>query len=50
VTTAADADDAVGAAERDLAAGVGDVVLLKASRGIALDRTVAALAAGGPPR
>jgi UDP-N-acetylmuramoyl-tripeptide--D-alanyl-D-alanine ligase len=49
VTTAADADDAVGAAERDLAAGVGDVVLLKASRGIALDRTVAALAAGGPP-
>ena len=50
VTTAADADDAVGAAERDLAAGVGDVVLLKASRGIALDRTVAALAAAGPPR
>lgn len=45
VVTARDAEEAVTAVERDLAPGVGDVVLLKASRGIELDRTVAALAA-----
>jgi UDP-N-acetylmuramyl pentapeptide synthase len=33
--------------ERELAPTIGDVVLLKASRGIELDRTVAALAAPG---
>ena len=48
IATARDADDAALAVERELAPGVGDVVLLKASRGIELDRAVAALAAAGP--
>ena len=43
VTTARDADEAVLAVERDLAPGVGDLLLVKASRGIELDRLVAAL-------
>ena len=33
--------------ERELAPGVGDLVLVKASRGIGLDRTVDLLRAGG---
>jgi UDP-N-acetylmuramoyl-tripeptide--D-alanyl-D-alanine ligase len=40
VATADDADDAATVLERELAPGVGDLVLLKASRGIGLDRTV----------
>jgi UDP-N-acetylmuramoyl-tripeptide--D-alanyl-D-alanine ligase len=47
VLTADDADDAAAVLERELAPGVGDVVLLKASRGIGLDRTVDLLAGGG---
>ncbi|MGH2428434.1 MAG: UDP-N-acetylmuramoyl-tripeptide--D-alanyl-D-alanine ligase [Candidatus Limnocylindria bacterium] len=43
VTTAADAHEAVAVLDRVLAPGVGDLVLLKASRGIELDRAVAAL-------
>ena len=43
VAMAHDADDAAGAVERELAPGVGDVVLVKASRGIELDRLVRAL-------
>lgn len=53
VATARDADEAVGVIERELAPGVGDIVLLKASRGIGLDATVEALAGGariGPGR
>ncbi len=40
VAVAADAEDAVTVLEREAAPGVGDVVLLKGSRGIGLDRTV----------
>jgi UDP-N-acetylmuramoyl-tripeptide--D-alanyl-D-alanine ligase len=43
VTSVRDLDEAVLAVERDLAAGVGDLVLVKGSRGIELDRLVAAL-------
>ena len=43
VTEVDDADEAVRAVERDLAPGVGDIVLVKGSRGIELDRLVAAL-------
>jgi len=43
VSMARDADEAVLAVERDLAPGVGDLLLVKGSRGIALDRLVAAL-------
>jgi UDP-N-acetylmuramoyl-tripeptide--D-alanyl-D-alanine ligase len=46
VVTAADAEDAAAVLERELAPGVGDVVLLKASRGIGLDRTVDLLVGG----
>jgi len=44
-----DAEEAFAAVERDLAPGVGDLLLVKASRGIELDRLVSALAgaAGG---
>jgi len=35
-----DPDEAVAALERDVAPGPGDIVLLKASRGIGLDRAV----------
>jgi UDP-N-acetylmuramoyl-tripeptide--D-alanyl-D-alanine ligase len=48
VVTADDAEEAAAALDRDVAPGVGDLVLLKASRGIGLDRTVALLA--GAPR
>jgi UDP-N-acetylmuramoyl-tripeptide--D-alanyl-D-alanine ligase len=44
VVSAEDADEAASVLERDLAPGVGDLVLLKASRGIGLDRAVALLA------
>jgi UDP-N-acetylmuramoyl-tripeptide--D-alanyl-D-alanine ligase len=40
VITVDDADGAATAVERDLAPGVGDLLLLKASRGIELDRAV----------
>jgi UDP-N-acetylmuramoyl-tripeptide--D-alanyl-D-alanine ligase len=43
VTTAHDAEDATVAVERDLAPGVGDLLLVKGSRGIELDRLVASL-------
>ena len=43
VTMVADADEARAAVERDLGPGVGDLVLVKGSRGIELDRLVAAL-------
>jgi UDP-N-acetylmuramoyl-tripeptide--D-alanyl-D-alanine ligase len=42
-----DAETAADAVERELAPGIGDLVLLKASRGIGLDRTVELLQ-GGP--
>ncbi|MEP7040681.1 MAG: UDP-N-acetylmuramoyl-tripeptide--D-alanyl-D-alanine ligase [Chloroflexota bacterium] len=43
VSEADDADQAVIAVERDFAPGVGDLLLVKGSRGIELDRLVAAL-------
>jgi UDP-N-acetylmuramoyl-tripeptide--D-alanyl-D-alanine ligase len=43
VITVRDADEALSAVERDLAPGVGDLLLVKGSRGIELDRLVAAL-------
>jgi len=48
VITVADADEAAAVIERDLAPGPGDVVLLKASRGLELDRAVDLLV--GAPR
>jgi UDP-N-acetylmuramoyl-tripeptide--D-alanyl-D-alanine ligase len=50
VSEARDADEAVLAVERDLAPGVGDLVLVKGSRGIELDRLVAALSDGAGGR
>ena len=47
VLVATDADDAAAILERALAPGVGDLVLLKASRGIGLERAVELLTAGG---
>jgi len=47
VVTAIDADEAAAVLERELAPGAGDLVLLKASRGIGLDRAVDLLRAGG---
>lgn len=44
VAIADDAEDAASVLERELAPGVGDLVLLKASRGIGLDRAVELLA------
>ena len=46
VIHAGDADEAVAVVERELAPGVGDLLLVKGSRGIELDRLVAALAGG----
>jgi len=46
VSTASDADEAAAVVERDLAPGVGDLVLVKGSRGIELDRLVSALGGG----
>jgi UDP-N-acetylmuramoyl-tripeptide--D-alanyl-D-alanine ligase len=48
VSRAADAEEAASVLERDLAPGPGDLVLVKASRGIGLDRTVDLLR--GPDR
>jgi len=45
VLTADDADQAVLALERELAPGVGDLLLVKGSRGVELDRLVEAIAA-----
>lgn len=47
VSLASDADEAISVVERDLAPGVGDLLLVKGSRGIELDRLVAALTGGG---
>ena len=47
VLTAFDADEAAAVLERELAPAVGDLVLLKASRGIGLERAVDLLRAGG---
>jgi UDP-N-acetylmuramoyl-tripeptide--D-alanyl-D-alanine ligase len=43
VTSARDADEAVAVVDRELAPGVGDLLLVKGSRGVELDRLVAAL-------
>jgi UDP-N-acetylmuramoyl-tripeptide--D-alanyl-D-alanine ligase len=43
VSMASDADEALGVVERELSPGVGDLILVKGSRGIELDRLVAAL-------
>jgi UDP-N-acetylmuramyl pentapeptide synthase len=45
---ARDADEAAVVVERELGPGVGDVLLVKGSRGIELDRLVAALGAPVP--
>ena len=47
VATADDAEEAAAVIERDVAPGPGDVVLLKASRGIGLDRAVDLLRGAG---
>jgi UDP-N-acetylmuramoyl-tripeptide--D-alanyl-D-alanine ligase len=49
VLTADDAEDAAAVLERELAPRAGDVVLLKASRGIGLDRAVDLLREGERP-
>ena len=49
VLTADDAEEAAAVVERELAPGAADVVLLKASRGIGLDRAVDLLREGGRP-
>jgi UDP-N-acetylmuramoyl-tripeptide--D-alanyl-D-alanine ligase len=48
VATAEDAESALPVVEQTLAPAAGDVLLVKASRGLALDRLVAALT-GKPP-
>jgi UDP-N-acetylmuramyl pentapeptide synthase len=48
VSEARDADEALLAVERDLSPGVGDLLLVKGSRGIELDRLVAALTGERP--
>ena len=50
VLTADDADDAARVVERDLAPGVGDLLLVKGSRGVELDRVVEALVGAGSRR
>ncbi len=47
VANAESADEALGVLERELAPGVGDLLLVKASRGIELERLVEAMAASG---
>jgi UDP-N-acetylmuramoyl-tripeptide--D-alanyl-D-alanine ligase len=49
VVTADDADQAVLVLDRELAPGVGDLLLVKGSRGIELDRLVEAIAAAPGP-
>ena len=44
VATAPDAAEAVAVLERELAPGVGDLLLVKGSRGVELDLLVAAIA------
>ena len=48
VATARDADEAATVVERELGPQIGDVLLVKGSRGIELDRLVAALGARAP--
>jgi len=48
VSTARDADEAAAVVERELGPRVGDLLLVKGSRGIELDRLVAALRTAGP--
>ncbi len=48
VATARDAEEAVSVVDRQLGPGVGDLLLVKGSRGIELDRLVAALAGTSP--
>jgi UDP-N-acetylmuramoyl-tripeptide--D-alanyl-D-alanine ligase len=50
VGTAPDADEAAAVVERELAPGVGDIVLVKGSRGIELDRLVELMAEPRPVR
>jgi UDP-N-acetylmuramoyl-tripeptide--D-alanyl-D-alanine ligase len=50
VAIAADARDAVAVVERELAPAVGDLLLVKGSRGVELDLLVDALAATGAAR
>jgi UDP-N-acetylmuramoyl-tripeptide--D-alanyl-D-alanine ligase len=47
VASAADAEEAASVLERELAPGIGDLVLIKASRAIGLDRTVELLRGEG---
>jgi UDP-N-acetylmuramoyl-tripeptide--D-alanyl-D-alanine ligase len=47
VAMAGDVDEAIEAFDRALGAGTGDIVLVKGSRGVELDRLVAALEASG---
>jgi len=49
VLTANDAEEAAAVLEREIAPGAADIVLLKASRGIGLDRAVDLLREGGRP-
>jgi UDP-N-acetylmuramoyl-tripeptide--D-alanyl-D-alanine ligase len=49
VAMARDADEASAVVERTLGPRVGDLLLVKGSRGVELDRLVAALAAADPP-
>jgi UDP-N-acetylmuramoyl-tripeptide--D-alanyl-D-alanine ligase len=50
LATAQDAVDAAGVVDRELAPGPGDLLLVKGSRGIELDRLVDVLAAAGAGR
>ncbi len=47
ILTAADVDEAIGVVDRGLAPKAGDILLVKGSRGVALDRLVAALSGTG---
>ena len=50
VAEAADIEEALALVERELAPGVGDLLLIKGSRGVELDRLVAALSRESGPR